>query len=135
MQSKSFFQRNWYFFTPLAIIIIPLIMAVNSMVNWGYDFSESMNAIVHWGSTDTRYTIGFSELGFKTLRKGMDGRTVYGLIKNPFERQVEDTVWRYSLPQGDAKYYHERTVLFEKDPQGVPRVKSVVSRFHAVEAK
>jgi hypothetical protein len=130
MQSKSFLQRNWYFFTPIVIIIIPAIMAVNSMVNWGYGFSESMNALMHFGSTDTRYSIGFSELGFKTLRKGMDGRTVYGLIKNPFERQVEDTVWRYSLPQGDAKYYHERTVIFEKDAQSIPRVKQVVSRFH-----
>ena len=130
MQQKSFLQRNWYFFTPIVIIISPLIIAVNSMVNWGYSFSESMNALMHFGSTDTRYSIGFSELGFKTLRKGMDGRTVYSLIKNPFERQMDDTVWRYSLPQGDATYYHERTVVFEKDAQGIPRVKEVVSRFH-----
>ena len=135
MQQKSFLQRNWYLFTPLVIIIIPLIMAVNSMVNWGYGFSESMDALVHFGSSDTRYTIGFSELGFKTLRKGMDGRTVYSLIKNPFERQEDDTVWRYSLPQSGATYYHERAVIFERDSQGIPRVKQVVSRFHTPNMK
>ncbi|MFM7606299.1 MAG: hypothetical protein ACKO8Z_14035 [Prosthecobacter sp.] len=135
MQQKSFLQRNWYLFTPLVIIIIPLIMAVNSMVNWGYGFSESMNALVHFGSTDTRYAIGFSELGFKTLRKGMDGRMVYSLIKNPFERQQDDTVWLYSLPQSGATYYHERSVIFEKDSQGIPRVKQVVSRFHTPDMK
>jgi hypothetical protein len=135
MQQKSFLQRNWYFFTPIVIIIIPLLMATNSMVNWGYGFNESMNALMHFGSTDTRYSIGFSELGFKTIKTGMDGRTVYSLIKNPFEGPATDTPWKFSLPQGDAKYYHERTVIFEKDAQGVPRVKRIVSRFHTPEIK
>ena len=135
MQQKSFLQRNWYFFTPLVIIIIPAIMAVNSMVNWGYGFSESMNALMHFGSTDTRYSIGFSEMGFKAIKKGMDGRTVYSIIKNPFEGPATDTPWKFSLPQGDAKYYHERTVVMEKDAQGVPRVKDIISRCHTPEMK
>ncbi|MBL9129846.1 MAG: hypothetical protein JNG86_01510, partial [Verrucomicrobiaceae bacterium] len=42
---KSFLQRNWYFFTPILILAIPLIMGVYSMLSWGYGFSESMNAL------------------------------------------------------------------------------------------
>lgn len=135
MQQKSFFKRNWYFFTPLFIIAIPMLMAVNSMVSWGYSFPESMNALMHFGSTDTRYSIGFTEDHFRRVRPGMDGKTVYNIVKNPFERQADDTRWLYALPQGAAKYYHERTLIFDKDAQGIPRVKQVISRFHTPETK
>ena len=60
------------------------------------------NALMHFGSTDTRYSIGFSELGFKTIKPGMDGRTVYSPIKIP--SAPAETPWKFSaLPQGDAK--------------------------------
>jgi hypothetical protein len=131
----SFFQRNWYFFTPIAIIAIPLLMAVYSAFNWGYGLSESMNALLHFGSSDTRYSVGFTEDHFQHVRVGMDGKTVYGWIKNPFERLDDDTRWNYSLPQGDAKYFHERTIILAKDAQGIPRVKQVISRFHTPETK
>ena len=91
MQKPSFFKRNWYFFTPLIIIAIPMLMAVNAMVNWGYKFDESMKALMHFGSTDTRYSIGFSEDHFRRIRPGMDGKTVYKIVKNPFERQANDS--------------------------------------------
>ena len=135
MQQSSFFKRNWYFFTPLIIIAIPLLIAVNSMVSWGYKFDESMNALIHFGSTDTRYSIGFSEDHFRLVRPGMDGATVYKTIKNPFERLDNDTRWLYSLPQDNAKYFHERALIFAKDANGVPRVKEVISRFHTPETK
>lgn len=132
---KTFFQRNWYFFTPAAILAIPLIMGCYSMVSWGYSFKESMTALVHFGSTDTRYSVGFTEDRFRLLKAGMDGRKVYEVVKNPFERQNDDTLWRYSLPQDNATYYHERAVILEKDAQGIPRVKQVIRRFHTPDMK
>jgi len=85
----------------------------------------------HFGSTSTRHSIEFSERKFKMLRVGMDGRSVYATIKNPMERNMpEDTEWRYTLPGSGAEYYHERTIILEKDKNGVPRVKERISRFH-----
>ncbi len=130
----SFFQRNWYFFTPIAIIAIPLLMAVYSAFNWGYGLSESMNALLHFGSSDTRYSVGFSEDKFQRIKSGLRGDQVFKLVGVPFQGQA-GLSWDYSLPQGDAKYFHERTVIFDKDAEGIPHVKQVISRFHTPETK
>ncbi len=124
-------KKNWYLFTPAFILIIPALMVLFCIVNYGYSFSESLKAVRYFGSTGTRYAQGFSELKFKTVRPGMDAKSVYNTIKNPMERNMpEDTEWRYSLPLGLTEYYHERIVLLEKDKNGVPRVKQRISRFH-----
>ncbi|MBL9132935.1 MAG: hypothetical protein JNG86_17130, partial [Verrucomicrobiaceae bacterium] len=68
------------------------------------------------------------------IRPGIDGKQVFNLVGVPFEGQG-GLRWEYSLPQGDAKYYHERAVLFTRDAQNVPRVKKVVSRFHEPQMK
>jgi len=44
---------------------------------------------------------------------------------------VDVANWRYSLPASGAGYYHERTIVMEKDKNGNPRVKQRISRFHA----
>jgi LysM repeat protein len=124
----SFFQRNWYFFTPLIVLSIPLLMGIYSMLTWGYGFSESMTAMMKFASTDTRYATGFSESQFARIVPGLDGRTVYQLIKNPFEGGLSDPVWKYTLPQTEIDCYHERTLHFEKDNNGIPRVKKIIHR-------
>ncbi|HRH98017.1 MAG TPA: hypothetical protein PLB55_18895 [Prosthecobacter sp.] len=129
--NSAFVKKNWYLFTPAAILLIPALMMLFCTVNYGYGFSESMKAVLHFGSTSTRYSLGFSERKFKAVRVGMDGRAVYNTIKNPMERNMpEDTEWRYSLPGSGTEYYHERTIILEKDANGVPRVKQRISRFH-----
>jgi hypothetical protein len=132
MQKKSFFQRNWYYFTPAVIVAIPLIMGAFSMANWGYSFKESMTALLHFGSTDTRYAFHFTEEKFRNIRPGMDARTVGERLKNPMEGQL-GLVWKYSLPNEGAPYYHERTIVFEKDAQNTPRVKEVIRRLYTPE--
>lgn len=129
--NKEFFKKNWYLLSPAAILLIPVLMVLFCMVNYGYSVSESMKAVRYFGSTGTRYSQGFSERNFKLVRLGMDGRSVYGTIKNPMERNMpEDTEWRYSLPASGTEYYHERTIILEKDKNGIPRVKQKISRFH-----
>lgn len=134
MQKKSFFQRNWYYFTPAVIVAIPLLMGVVSMANWGYSFKESMSALMHFGSTDTRYAIKFTEDRFRQVRPGMRGDQVFNAVGVPFEGQG-GLEWKYSLPENKATYFHERTVIFERDAQNVPKVKSVIRRFHTPEMK
>lgn len=129
--NKEFFKKNWYLLSPAAILLIPVLMVLFCMVNYGYSVSESMKAVRYFGSTGTRYSQGFSERNFKLVRLGMDGRSVYSTIKNPMERNMpEDTEWRYSLPASGTEYYHERTIILEKDKNGIPRVKQKISRFH-----
>jgi hypothetical protein len=129
--NADFLKKNWYLLTPAALVLVPLLMIVFCMVNYGYDFPESMKAVRHVGSTSTRYGQGFSERKFKLVRVGMDGQAVYNMLKTPMERNVpEDTEWRYSLPSSGTEYYHERVIIMERDKNGVPRVKERVSRFH-----
>lgn len=129
--NKEFFKKNWYLLTPALIVLIPVLMMVFCMVNYGYGVTEAMKAVRYAGSTSTRYAQGFTERKFKLVRVGMDGRSVYNTIKNPMERNMpEDTEWRYSLPSSGTEYYHERTLVLEKDKNGVPRVKQKISRFH-----
>ena len=131
--NSAFIKKNWYFFTPAAILIIPALMVVFCTVNYGYSLPESMKSVLHFGSTSTRYSQGFSEHKFKLLRVGMDARSVFDTIKAPMERNMpEDTEWRFSLPGSGASYYHERTIIMQQDKNGVPRVKQRVSRFHSL---
>jgi len=132
--NSAFVKKNWYFFTPAVIIIIPALMVVFCTVKYGYSVPDSINAVFHIGSTGTRYSMGFSERNFSLVRPGMDGRTVYSTIRNPMEGNdpsADVANWRYSLPASGAGYYHERTIVFVKDKNGVPRVKQRISRFHA----
>ncbi len=125
-------KKNWYLFTPALLLLIPALMVVFCSINYGYSLAESMKTVRYFGSTSTRYSQGFSERKFKMARLGMDGKSVYNTIKNPMERNIpEDTEWRYSLPGSGTKYYHERTLILEKDKNGIPRVKQRISRFHA----
>lgn len=129
--NSSFFKKNWYLLTPLLIVFIPMLMVVYNSFSYGYDLAESMKAVRNIGSTGTRYAQGFSERKFQSVRIGMDGKTVFGIIRNPMERNMpEDTEWRYSLPSSGSDCYHERNLIFEKDKNGIPRVKKRISRFH-----
>ncbi len=129
--NAAFFKKNWYLLTPAVILLIPALMVLYCSISYGYGLSESMKAVRYFGSTGTRYAQGFSEHKYKLVRIGMDGKVVYNTLKNPMERNIpEDTEWRYSLPASGAEYYHERTLVFEKDKNGIPRVKQRISRFH-----
>jgi len=106
---------------------------VYCIVSYGYSMPDSMNAVLHFGSTKTRYSLGFTERKFKMVKVGMDGRTVYNVIRNPMEGNdpgAEVANWRYSLPASGAGYYHERTIVLAKDKTGMQRVKQLISRFH-----
>ncbi|MBN8417943.1 MAG: hypothetical protein J0L73_03430 [Verrucomicrobia bacterium] len=130
---SAFFKKNWYFFTPAVIIIIPALMVLFCTINYGYTVPDSINAVFHVGSTGTRYSIGFSERQFRMVRPGMDGRTVFNTVRNPMEGVdpgADEARWRYSLPSSGAGYYHERTILMAKDKNGVLRVKQRISQFH-----
>lgn len=127
----NFFKKNWYFLTPAILVLIPALMVLFCSVKYGYNLSESMKAVRYFGSTGTRYSQGFSERNFLLVRMGMDPKSVYNVLRNPMERNVpEDTIWRYSLPASGTQYYHERTLVFERDKNGIPRVKQRISRFH-----
>lgn len=128
--NKEFFKKNWYFFTPALIVVIPLLMVLYCSLNYGYSLSESTRAVMNFGSTGTRHSQGFSERKFKLVRVGMDVKSVFNTIANPMERLENDTRWRYSLPASGVSYYHERTLIFERDKNGVPRVKQRISRFN-----
>ncbi|MDI1311138.1 hypothetical protein [Prosthecobacter sp.] len=131
--NSAFIKKNWYFFTPAIIIIIPALMVMFYTLNHGYSVPDSINAVFHVGSTGTRYSMDFSERKFNMVRPGMDGRTVFNTIKNPMEGNnpgADIANWRYSLPASGAGYYHERTIVMEKDKNGIPRVKQRISRFH-----
>lgn len=131
--NKEFFKKNWYLLSPAAILLIPVLMVLFCMVNYGYSVSESMKAVRYFGSTGTRYSIGFTERNFKLVRIGMDGRSVYNTIKNPMQGNdpgADVATWSYSLPSSGTDYYHERAIILEKDKNGIPRVKQKISRFH-----
>ena len=131
--NSAFLKKNWYLFTPAAILLIPLLMVLFCSINYGYSLTDSMKAVRYFGSTSTRYGQGYSERKFKMVRVGMDGRAVYNTIKNPMqgnEPGADVAKWQYSLPGSGTEYYHERVVVLEKDKNGIPRVKERISRFH-----
>ena len=132
--NSAFVKKNWYMFTPAAILVIPALMVVFCTINYGYSIPDSINAVFHVGSTGTRYSMGFSEHKFSLVKIGMDGNTVFETIRNPMEGIDPSAAvanWRYSLPASGAGYYHERTIVLAKDKSGVFRVKQRISRFHA----
>jgi hypothetical protein len=132
--NSAFLKKNWYFFTPAAILIIPALMVLFCAINYGYPLAESMKSVMHFGSTSTRYSQGFTERKFKMLRVGMDAKSVFNTIRTPMERNMpDDTEWRFSLPGSGAGYYHERTLIMERDKNGIPRVKQRISRFNTLD--
>lgn len=129
-------KRNWYFIFPLLLIGLPVLLTGWYSLNYGYDFANAWEAVRHFGSSGTRYTQNYSESNFDKIRPGVDARTVYQIMgMQPFERRNNDTEWYYSFAQGDAKYYHERVVIFERDKLDIPRVKAVVKKFHQPASK
>jgi hypothetical protein len=123
-------KRRWYYFAPATLLLIPVLVMLYYMMSMGYGLEESWVALQNMGRSNTRYTQKYTESKFGSIQPGMDGRTVYQTMEmQPFEGQA-GLVWKYSLPQGDAKVYHERTVLFERDKNNVPRVVRTVKRLH-----
>ena len=121
------------YLTPALILLIPMLMVLFCSINYGYSLSESMKAVRYFGSTSTRYAQGFTERKFMMVKPGMDGRAVYNTIKNPMQGNdpgADVANWIYSLPGSGTEYYHERSIVLEKDKNGIPRVKQKISRFH-----
>ncbi|MEN3941865.1 hypothetical protein WJU23_11270 [Prosthecobacter sp. SYSU 5D2] len=125
------FKKNWYLFTPMLIIAIPVAIYCYYAFSMGYDSKDAVNATKYFVVSGTRYAMDYDELNFNRLKPGMDGRTVYETMrKQPSERHDNDTRWVYSLPKPGAKAYHERIIIMERDNQNIPRVKELVKRFH-----
>ena len=126
----EFLKRRWYYFAPLVLVLVPLLMTVFVSMKYGYSMGESWTAVRHIGQTGTRFAQKYEERNFDKLRPGMDGRTVYQTMNmQPLEGQTGSD-WRYSLPADQAAYFHERTVIMEPDAQRIPRVKQVIKRLH-----
>jgi hypothetical protein len=101
------------------------------VLGYGYPVNEAVEAVSHFLKSSTRYSMKYSADHFSRIRPGMDSKQVFDYLGVPFERRNNDAEWLYSLPQGSAKAYHERKVIFERDAKNVPRVKEVVKAFHA----
>ena len=128
--NSSFLKKNWYYLTPAALVVIPVLIMLYISMAYGYSMGESFEAMKHVGSTGTRYAMKFSETNFNKVVPGMDPKTVHSYISTPMERNIpEDTRWRYSLPASGASYYHDRTIVFAPDKNGVMRVKETISSF------
>ncbi len=133
---SDFLKKNWYYFAPAILLLIPVIMLAFYTTMFGYSFSESWNAVTHMGSSSTRYATNYQERNFDKLRVGMDGRTVFESLGSvPLERRLNDAEWYFSFPAGNATCHHERMLYLEKDKDGVPRVTRIVKRFHMPETK
>ncbi len=124
-------KKNWYLFTPLAIVGLPAFLLGFYILGYGYPVNEAVEAVSHFLKSGTRYSMKYSADHFSRIRPGMDGKQVFDYLGVPFERRNNDAEWLYSLPQGSAKSYHERKVIFERDTNNVPHVKEVVKAFHA----
>lgn len=124
-------RKNWYLFTPLAIVGLPSLILAYYILSFGYPVGEAVEATSHFLQSSTRYAMKYSDNHFSRIKPGMDGRQVFEWVGVPFERRNNDEEWLYSLPNGLTKYYHERKILFARDKNNVPRVKEVVRAFHA----
>lgn len=129
-------KRRWYYFAPVVLLLIPVLLVLLFSFKFGYGMSEAWRAVQHMGQSSTRYTQRFAERNFDKVRPGMTAKQVYDIMSiQPFERHG-DTKWEYSLPQDGAQYFHERTLLLERDPKtNIPIVKQVIKRFHEPAAK
>ena len=122
-------KRRWYYFAPIVLLVIPILLFFGAKMKYGYSASEAWQSVMHMGQSNTRYAQKFSERGFEKITPGMDGRQVFQSIGVPLEGQG-GLEWHYSFAGDGAKYFHERTVIFVRDAQNVPRVKNLVKRFH-----
>ncbi len=126
-------NKSWLLI-PSVIAAAPLLLAVGYVVSFGYSWQDAWGSVRHFGGCKTRYAQKFSESSLDRVRPGMKGDEVFKLIGNPMEGHLLDgkpaPVWRYSLPQHDAAYYHERAVLFSLPPGKPPTVKAVLRRLH-----
>jgi hypothetical protein len=134
MIKSPFWKKNWYFIVPVLIIAIPALLTAWYVKSFGYSWSEAWSAVQHFGQTRTRYAQKFSESQLNRIRPGMKGDEVFKLIGQPFEGHIVNgrpgPIWKYSLPKGDAQYFHERAVLFDLPPGKPPTVKSIVRQLH-----
>ncbi len=124
-------KKNWYLFTPLAILGLPALLLCYYIISFGYSPDEAVEAVRYFLKSNTRYALKYEDRHFSQIRPGMGGREVFERIGVPFERRNNDEEWLYSLPQGDTQYYHERKVIFTRDKNNVPLVKETVKGFHA----
>ncbi len=130
--NAAFFKRNWYYFAPAVLLLIPVLIMFYYVMSFGYSFGESWNAMTHMSSSATRYPVHYKDRNFDKVKLGDDGRSVYQKIGiQPFEGHVGGRKdWRYTLPQSGADCYHERALIMEPDKDGVPRVANIIKRFH-----
>lgn len=129
------FKRHWYYFAPAVLLLVPTLMILFYSAKFGYSLSESWEAVRHFGTSATRYGQQFSDRQFDRISPGLDGRQVFELVGVPLEGQ-DRLDWHYSFPQSGAQCYHERVVLFERNPKtNVPHVKGVIKRFHGPDTK
>lgn len=124
-------KKNWYLFTPLAILGLPALLLCYYVFSFGYPLNEAVESVSYFLKSGTRYAMKYEDRRFSRVRPGMGGREVFELIGVPFERRNNDEEWHYSLPQGSTPYYHERIVKFVRDKNNVPLVKETVKGFHA----
>lgn len=131
----EFLKRRWYYLAPAVLLLVPMVMVLFYSAKFGYSVSESWTAVRHFSSSATRYGQKFSERQFSRIKPGLDGRQVFELVGVPLEGQ-DRLDWHYSFPQSGAQAYHERVVLFERNPKtSIPFVKSVIKRFHSPDTK
>lgn len=123
-------KKNWYLLLPLLLIAVPGLLFGYYSLSHGYKPADAWNATRYFLQSGTRYTQNYSETNFARLRPGMDGRTVYEVMRmQPFERHDSDSRWLYSLAKPGATAYHERVVVLERDKDNVPRVKTLLRGF------
>jgi hypothetical protein len=125
------FRKNWYLFTPLAIIGMPALILGYYILSYGYPVNEAVEATRHFLQSGTRYAMKYTDRHFALVKPGMGGQEVFQHLGVPFERRNNDTEWLYALPKGLTQFYHERKIIFAKDAKGIPRVKEVIRAFHA----
>jgi hypothetical protein len=134
MSSSPFWKKNWFFILPVGILLLPVLLALWYVTNFGYSWSEAWASVQHFGQTRTRYAQKFSESQLSRIRPGMKGDEVFKVIGQPFEGHIVNgkpgPIWKYSLPKQDAIYFHERSISFELPPGKPPIVKSVLRRLH-----
>ena len=124
------FKKNWYLFTPLAVLGLPALILAYYTVSFGYGLDDAIKATTHFIKSGTRYALKYDDLRFRRVVPGLDGRQVFELLGVPFERRDNDTIWVYALGSGSATAHHERLVIFARDSKGIPRVSKTVRGFH-----
>jgi hypothetical protein len=119
---------------PLAFISIPVQLTLWYMTSFGYSFNESIQCVLHFVQNRTRYAQKFSEPNLARITPGMTGDQVFKLIGQPLEGHIRDgkpgSHWKYSLAEGTASVYHERTIVFDLPPNAPPKVSEVIKRLH-----